>query len=149
MGLLEKLQTDLVVAQKKKDELGTSTIRFLLANLHNAKIEKGRELKDEEVTGQLKKEVKRHQESIEAFKSAGRAELVAKEEAEKAIIERYLPKGMELAEIGKLVDQAIAEVGAGKMDDFGKVMGAVMAKVAGRADGIQVAQVVKEKLGKS
>jgi len=146
MGLIKTLQDDLVAAQKAKDEVAVATLRFLLSSVHNVQIQKGEELTDEEVIAQIRREVKRHNESIEAFKAAGRNELVASESAEKAILEKYLPQGISDEELSKIVGEAIKEVGAQTLGDFGKAMGAVMKKVGGGADGAKISAMVKEKL---
>lgn len=149
MGHLTQIQADLVAAQKAKDQLTVSTLRYLLAILHNTKIEKGKELTDQELITVLQKESKRHIESIEAFESAARQDLVAKELAENAIIEKYLPKRLTVKEIDQLVDEVIADLDAQGKGDFGKVMGMVVVKAAGRAEGGQIAQIVKARLGKA
>jgi uncharacterized protein YqeY len=149
MDLLSVLQNDLAAAQKAKDELEVSTLRFVLSSIHNAKIQKGEELKDEEVVAQIQKEVKHHNESIEAFKSAGREELALRESTEKAILDKYLPQQISDEELVKIVQDAIKEVGAQTPGDFGKVMGAVMKKVGAGADGSRVSAMVKEKLANS
>ena len=147
MSLLSTLQSDLAVAQKARNEVAISTLRFLLSSIHNAQIQKGAELTGEEIIVQIRREVKRHNESIEAFKTAGRNELVASESAEKEILEKYLPQGISDGELSKIVEEAIKEVGAQTLGDFGKVMGAVMKKAGGGADGAKVSAMVKEKLG--
>jgi len=146
MGLLTALQNDLAAAQKEKREVEVATLRFVLSSIHNAQIQKGEELTDEEVIQEIRREVKHHSESIEAFKTAGRNELVASESAEKAVLDKYLPQGIPDEELSKIVEEAMKEVRAQTPGDFGKVMGAVMKKVGGGADGTRVSEVVKEKL---
>jgi len=147
MGLLSTLQNDLVAAQKAKDEIAVSTLRFVLSAVHNARIQKGQDLSDEEVVAQIQKEIKHHNESIEAFRSAGREELALRESNEKAILDKYLPQQISNNELSKIVEEAIKEVGAQPLGDFGKVMGVVMKNVGGGADGTRVSALVKEKLG--
>ncbi|OGD83244.1 hypothetical protein A2165_00745 [Candidatus Curtissbacteria bacterium RBG_13_40_7] len=146
MSLLAKLETDLNVALKKRDDACVSTLRFLLSNIHNAKIAKGEELSDDEIIGEISKDVKRHKESIEAYKNAGRSELVAKETRELEILTKYLPAQMEKAQITKIVDEVIAEVNPSGIADMGKVMALVMTRVKEQADGLVVAGIVKGKL---
>jgi uncharacterized protein YqeY len=95
----------------------------------------------------IAREAKRRRESMEAFEAAGRAELVAKEGAELAVLETYLPEGLSDAELEKIVDEAIAEVGATTPKEMGAVMKAIMPKTKGRADGGAVSALVKRKLG--
>lgn len=144
--LLGDLQNQLNDAVKSHEEVRVSTLRFLLANLHNAKIAKGNDLTDEEVVDEIRKDAKRHRESIEAFKKGGRQELADAEGAQLAVLESFLPKMMEKEEIEKIVSATIAETGAVSKADFGKVMAAVMPKVAGLADGVAVSAVVGQKL---
>lgn len=146
IGLLDKLKADLVDAQKKQDTVAVSTLRFLLSGLYNAKIAKGGELSDDEVTGEIGREAKRHKESIVAYEAGGRQDLVEKEKAELAVLVKYLPEQLSGEGIGKIVDEVIGELGAGSGQDFGRVMSAVMAKVKGRAEGGEVSKVVREKL---
>ncbi|MBI2012757.1 GatB/YqeY domain-containing protein [Candidatus Curtissbacteria bacterium] len=146
MAHLDRLNEDLKSALKSKDETAVSTLRFLIAKIHNAKIAKGEELSDEEIIAEIGKEAKRHKESIDAFEKGGRAELVAREKAELEIIYRYLPKQIPKEEIEKVVDQVISELGEAGPRDIGKVIGAVMAKVRGQADGALVSTIVREKL---
>lgn len=146
MLLLDKITADLTVALKEKDAIRVSILRFLIAQLHNAKIAKGNELSDDEILFEIAKEVKRHKESIAAYEAGSRQDLVAKEKAELSILESYLPLPLTDAQLAKMVDEAIGAVGAKTMADMGKVIGAVMKGVGTRADGAKVAQIVKERL---
>jgi len=142
--LLQKIGNDLVIAQREKDLLKISFLRFLLAKIHDLAIEKGkdRKLPDEDITQELSREVKRHQESIDAFRKGGREDLVQKEEGELAILESYLPAQLSDSQLENIIDEEVKKVGG----DFGSVMKAVMAQVRGQADGAKVAQFVKRKL---
>lgn len=131
---------------RAKQEVEVSTLRFVISKIDNARIAKGGELTDDEVLVEIAKEAKRHKESIEAFRSAGREELAQKEESELKVLSLYLPEEMSKEEIGKFVDEAIAEAGAQTVSDMGKVMSKVMEKVKGKADGGTVSAIVKEKL---
>jgi hypothetical protein len=145
--VLELINTDLVEAQKKRDEVVVSTLRMLLAAVKNAQIAKSGELTDEEVLEQIAKSVKQHRESIDAYEKGGRGDLVEKEKAELSVLEKFLPEQMSEEEIGKIVDDVISSTGAKGAGDLGRMMGQVMAKVKGQADGNVVSQVVKSKLG--
>jgi uncharacterized protein len=145
-SLLGQISQDLNLALKARDEVSVSTLRFLLSGIHNAKIAKGSELSDPEVLTEIAREAKRHKESIEAFEKAGREELASKEKAELGILQKYLPEQLTEEEISKVVLKVIAEVGATGAGDIGKVMGIVMARVKGKADGGVVSEIVKGKL---
>lgn len=146
-GILGKINADLNSAVKARDQVVVSTLRLLLASLHNAKIAKGADLTDEEVVGEIAKDVKRHRESIAAYEAGNRADLVDKERKELEVLTRYLPSQLSGEEISKIVEGVIAQTRASDMADMGKVMAGVMAKVGGGADGAVVAQEVKKKLG--
>jgi len=146
MTLVERIRRDLVTAMKADDKVRVSTLRMLLAALHNEEIELRRELWDEDVVRIVRKEIKQRLESIREFERGGRADLVQREEQELAILQEYAPKLMEDEEIEKYVDEAIAEVGASEPKDLGRVMAAVMPKLAGKADGSVVNRIVRERL---
>ena len=146
--LLEKIKNDLTAALKKEDKARASALRFLLADIQNKEIElkKRGKLSDEEVVAVIRRQVKQHQESIEAYQKGKREDLVKKEKDELAILKKYLPQAMPPQELEKIVKETIEATGASSPQDFGKVMGAVMAKVKGRADGKAVSEVVKKLL---
>ena len=144
--LLEQIQNDLKTALKERNELEVSTLRLSLSEAHNRQIEKQAELVDEDIVGVLRKEVKKRQESIEAYEKGGRQELADKESKELIILSKYLPQEMSPEELGKIVKETIDEVGAQGPSDFGKVMGVVMNKVKGRIDGSKVSDAVKKLL---
>lgn len=146
MTILAQITARLTKSLKEKDKVATSTLRFLIAGLHNVKIAKGEDLTDEEIVSEIVKEVKRHKESIEAFKKGNRQDLVEKERKELVILESYLPKQLSADEIAKVVDGEIAASGASASEDIGRIIGQVMAKVKGQADGAVVAQMVRERL---
>lgn len=145
-GLLEKLKADLVDAQKKQDTVVVSTLRFLLSGLHNAKIAKGEDLTEDEVTSEIGREAKRHKESIAAYEAGGRQDLVEKEQVELSVFAKYLPQQLLGEEIAKIVDEVIDELGASGPQDLGRVMAAVMPRVKGRAEGGEVSRMVRERL---
>ena len=147
--MIDQLQKDLVEAQKAKDELKVSTLRLLLGAVKNFAIAKesaSYNPSDEEIVSVIQKEIKQRKESIESYKSGNRQDLADKEGKELEILQAYLPEQMSEEEARKLVDQAISETGASSMQDMGKVMGNLMPKVKGKADGSFVNQIVKEKL---
>lgn len=147
MSLKDTIISDLTAAMKAKDADKLSTLRMVKANLTNRQIEKGGELTDDEVAKALQSLVKQRRDSIESYEKAGRPELAAKEAAEIAHIEVYLPQAATAEEIAAAVDAAIAETGASSMKDMGLVMKATLANLAGRsADGRVVSETVKAKL---
>lgn len=147
MSLKDTIISDLTAAMKAKDADKLSTLRMVKANLTNRQIEKGGELTDDEVAKALQSLVKQRRDSIESYEKAGRPELAAKEAAEIAHIEVYLPQAATAEEIASAVDAAIAETGASSMKDMGLVMKATLANLAGRsADGHVVSETVKAKL---
>jgi len=145
--LNDKIHKELTDALKQKDEVRVSTLRFLISHLENARIAKGADLGDGEILDEIAKDAKRHRESIDAFKKAERSELVSAETAQLKVLEGYLPKQLSGEEIGKIVDEVISELSPSSIADTGKVIGAVMSRVKGQADGALVSAIVKEKLG--
>ncbi len=144
--LREKISADLQAAQKNRDASRVSALRMILAAVHNQEIEKKRAATDEDVLAVLGSERKKHQDSIAQFTEGGRADLVAAEEAELAIIKGYLPAELSAEELRNMVKEAIAATGASAAADFGHVMKAVMARAKGRADGAAISNLVKEML---
>ncbi len=144
MSLEQTIDSDLKVALKEKNTLKLDTLRMLKSALHNKVIELKKETLDEkEVTAIIQKEVKKRQDSIEAFKQADRQELADKEAQEADILSAYLPEMLSEEEIAKLVDEVISS----GQDNFGLIMKEVMAKAQGQADGQVVQKLVKAKLG--
>ncbi len=148
MSPLEKIRQDLTTAMKADDKVRVSTLRMLLADLHNEEIELRRELRDEDVARIVKRSMRQREESIRDFSRGGREDLVENEEQELAILQEYAPAMMEEEEVEKYVNEAIAEVGASEPRDLGRVMAAVMPKLAGKAEGGVVNRIVREKLSK-
>ena len=149
MTLNETIAADLTAAMKAKDATRLSALRMLKAAVTNkGMVEKGRDLEDAEVLQVVASLVKQRRDSIEQFSKAGRTDLVDKETAEIAILEHYLPPAVSAEEIEAAVAAAIAETGASSVKDMGKVMKAVMPKLAGKnADGKAVNDAVRRKLG--
>ncbi len=147
MSLIETIISDLTAAMKSRDADKVSTLRMVKANLMNRRIEKGGELTDEEAQKALQSLVKQRRDSIEHYEKAGRTELAAKEAAEIAHIEVYLPQAASAEEIDAAVAAAVEETGASSMKDMGTVMKAALAKLAGKsADGKLVSNAVRAKL---
>jgi hypothetical protein len=133
---------------KAKDAGRLSALRMLKAAIMNKGIEKGRDLEDAEVLQVVSSLVKQRRDSIEQFTKGGRTDLVQKETAEIAVLEAYLPPAAGAEEIDAAISAAIAETGASSPKDMGKVMKAVMPKLAGKnADGKAVNEAVRRKLG--
>lgn len=145
--LEQKINQDYMEAMRAGDELRKETLRFLRAALKSAQIDKRAPLTEEEIWEVIKRQAKQRRESIEQFRKGNRDDLAAKEEAELAIIESYLPAQLSREEIEALARQVIAEVGAAGPRDLGKVMGKLMPQVKGRADGRLVNEVVRALLG--
>jgi len=146
MTILDKLNEDLKTAMRAGDEVGKRTLRGLKTAITRAEKATGVALNDEEIVTVLRKEVKQRQESILAFTQGGRDDLVASEQAELAVIEGYLPALLDEAAIRAHVQAVIAETGASGPRDVGKVMGPLMARLHGQADGRLVNQIVRQLL---
>ena len=147
--LKDKIQEDLRQAMMAKEELKLSTIRMLKSAIQYHEIQKGGagyKATDEDVIEVIGREVKKRNEAIELYKKGGRNELADKEQKELEILKSYLPEQMSDEEVRKLVEETISQTGAQSMQDMGKVMGALMPKVKGRADATLVSSLVKEKL---
>lgn len=149
MALKEQLRADLTTAMKARDELTSSTLRMVLTAVTNEEVagKQARQLSDDEIVKVLSREAKKRREANDAYTQAGRAELAAREQAELAVIETYLPQQLTDDEVGALVREAIAETGASGPQAMGQVMKALTPKVAGRADGAKVAAEVRRQLG--
>ncbi|MCP0886192.1 GatB/YqeY domain-containing protein [Ligilactobacillus sp. WILCCON 0076] len=146
MSLLESLQKDMVAAMKAKDKAKLSTVRMLKAAITNEQINVGHDLTSDEEVSVLSRELKQRKDSLEEFKAAGRAETVADLEKEISVVESYMPEQLSVDEVKAVVQETIKAVGATSKADFGKVMGAVMPKLKGKADGKIVNTTVKELL---
>jgi uncharacterized protein YqeY len=146
MQLKQKLADDLKEAMKGGDKLRRSVIRLVLSAIGNAEIAKQADLSEGDILGIIAKEVRQHRESIEAFKQGNRADLVAQEEAELAVLNEYLPRQLSRDEIMAEARRIIAEVGARGPADKGKVMPKLIAQLKGKADGREINAVVTELL---
>ena len=134
MSLLEQLTKDMVAAMKAKDKATLSVVRMLKAAVANEKIKLGHDLTPDEANGVLAREFKQRKESLAEFEKAGRQDLIDQVKHELAVVEKYLPKQLTPAEVSQVTS----------MKDFGKVMGAIMPKVKGKADGKVVNETVKK-----
>ena len=147
MTLLSTLNDDMKTAMKSKDKETLQVIRMLKASIQNEQIKKGADLNEEEELTVLCREMKQRRDSLTEFEKADRTDLAEKVKGEIAIVEKYLPAQLDEAEIRQIVAGAIEKTGASSPKEFGKVMGAVMPQVKGKADGNQVNAIVKELLG--
>jgi uncharacterized protein len=148
-SILEQIQQDMTAAMKARDAATLSTLRMLKAALMEAKTKKTRDAvlgRDEEIEV-LQRYAKKRRETIEELKKVGRDDLVESEEREIAVTQRYLPQMLSDDEVQAVVSEAVAKTGAAGPKDLGKVMGAVMAQVKGRAEGATVSRLVRESLG--
>ena len=144
MSLTDTLQEDMKHALKAKDELRLSTIRLLRSSVSYARIEKGEELTDDEVLEVISRAAKQRRESIDAAERGGRSDIADREKAELDILQGYLPKQMDEAEVEAIAREIAVEVGAVDMKDRGKIMGPLMQRIRGKADGKLANQVVEK-----
>ena len=147
MSLKAEIQEAVKIAMKSGDQVTLSTLRLLLSALHNEEIRVRRDLSADEIQKTISTLCKQHRESIESFRKGGREELAVKEEAELAVLKRYLPQPLSEEEITALIRVSIDESGAKGIQDLGKVMKVLMPKVSGRSDGKRVNELAKALLG--
>ena len=148
MNLTERINNDLKEAMKAKDAGALRAVRaikaaILLANTDGS----GEEMNEEREIKILQKLVKQRRDSLEIFEKQNREDLAVGEREEIAVIEKYLPKPMEMADLEQIINSIIAETGASSAKDMGKVMGAASKQLAGKADGKLISEVVKKLLG--
>ena len=147
MTLSEQITRDIAEAMKARQPARLSALRMAKAALMNGAISKGRELEDAEAQQVLASLIKQRRDSIDQFRSAGRTDLVDKETAEIAVLDRYAPPAASAADLEQAVDAAIKETGATTPKDMGRVMKAAMGALAGKSvDGKAVNELVKKKL---
>lgn len=144
--IYKKIATDLVSAMKEKNEVVVRVLRFMKSQLDNEQIEKKGEFSDQDALKVLRKRLKQAEDAKDKFQAGNRADLVKKEEEEIVIIKQYLPAQLGEAEIEKLTDKIIGEIGAESMKDFGRAMGALVKAVGGRADGKVIKTILEKKL---
>ena len=163
MSLKEKIQEDSKKALRQRDDLRISTLRMLLASIFNKekekrtklsksgeeeKLEELSQLTEEEILEAISSEAKKRKDSIEQYQKGNRQDLAAKEKKELAILSEYLPQQMNEEEIRKLVKEKIEELGIGNPQEIGKLMGALMPQLKGKAEGGLVSKIVQEELKK-
>ncbi|HRY59870.1 MAG TPA: GatB/YqeY domain-containing protein [Patescibacteria group bacterium] len=148
MNLKEQIEKDFIEAFKAKDDLKKNLLSMIKSVFKNKEIEIQKPLEEGDVTDILTKEVKKRKESAMVYEQGGRPELVEKENAEAAILSKYLPEQMDEPAVREVVKATITEIGALSPADMGKAIGAVMAKIKGQADGGLVSKIVKEELSK-
>jgi len=150
VGLKETLKSDLTEAIRSSDKVLSGTIRMVLTAITNEEVagKEARVLSDEEIIVVLSREAKKRREAAEAFEGAGHPQKAALEKSEGEVIAKYLPAQLTADEVKQIIADAIASTGAAGPADMGKVMGAIKAKIAGKADGALVSSLVKESLNK-
>jgi len=146
MALKEQLRSDMATAMKQGDAETRDVLRMLLAAIKQAEVDEQVTLDENGVVAVLTKQAKQRRESIADYDKAGRADLVAQEEAELAIIENYLPQLMSREKVAALASQVIADLGVTDLKGMGQVMGKLMPQLKGQADGRVVNEVVRELL---
>jgi uncharacterized protein YqeY len=146
VSLGEKIQQDMQSAMKERDRTRVSALRMLNAALKNGEIEAGRALTEEEEQIILRRQLKQREESAEAFRKAGREEQAASEAAEAELVRQYLPEPLSPQELEGIVDRAIQETGATGMREMGAVMGRAKELSEGRAEGRELAALVRNRL---
>jgi uncharacterized protein YqeY len=144
--LKRKFSEDLKQAMKSGATVKRDTLRLLIAAINNAEMAKQAPLTEADILGAVAREVKRHQESIDAFKKGNRPDLVAKEEAEMAVLQSYLPRQVSRDEIIAMAREVMAAVDAKGPGDKGRVMQQLMPKLKGRADGKEINDLVTQLL---
>jgi uncharacterized protein YqeY len=143
--ILDNLNKQIVDAMKANDEMRVSTLKLLSSELHNYKIDHPNMTNEEELSV-VKKEAKKRRDSIEAYKKANLKDRAEREESELKILQEFLPEEISDEELRKIVDEVIAETKANSVKEMGVVIGKVMQRAKGNADGSKVAVLVKEKL---
>jgi uncharacterized protein YqeY len=147
MPFVDQITQHIAAAMRAKDQASLLPLRMLKAAIMNKEVEKGRGLDDAESLQIVQQLVKQRRDAVEQFRAGGRADLADREQAEIVFLERYLPAAADDATITQAIDAAVAETGATSPKDMGKVMKAVMARLAGATvDGRALSEAVKKKL---
>ncbi|MFL4499213.1 GatB/YqeY domain-containing protein [Weissella sp. MSCH1] len=147
MSLLEQLTSDMKEAMKAKDKVTLGVVRMVKASVSNEQIKLGHDLTADEELAVLSREMKQRVEEMESYKDADRADLAEEIQGQIDVLKRYMPAQMSEEEVVAIVKETIAEVGASSKADLGTVMGALMPKVKGKADGKLVNTTVQSLLG--
>jgi uncharacterized protein YqeY len=146
VSLRDQIQTELTAAMRSGDVLRRDTLRMVTSAAQYAEKNQRRPLTEDEFLAVVAREVKTRRESVEAFRAGGREDLATKEEAEIAVLQAFLPAGLSEDELRSLVDEAVRATGAASVRDLGKVMGYLIPKTRGRADGKRVSELVAQAL---
>ena len=146
MTLKERITDDMKSAMRSGEKERLATIRLVLSGIKQREVDERILLDDAQVLSVIEKMTKQRKESITQFEAGGRADLVAKEAAEMAVLQAYMPEAMSEAELATLIDAAVASTGAASIKDMGKVMAQVKAAAAGRADMAAVGALIKARL---
>lgn len=146
MSLNDILTNDLKQAMKDHDKVKLTVVRTLKSNLTNEKVSLGRDLTEDDENTVVNREIKQHKDSIKEFTEGNRDDLVKEEQTQLDVLMNYAPKQLSEPEIKSIIDETISSLGASSMSDFGKVMGASMPKLKGKADGEIVKTLVKKAL---
>ena len=146
MTLLEKINNDMITYMKNKDSFSLGVIRMVKGAIQLEKINKKRDLNDEEVIAVISKQIKMRNDSIEEFKKANREDLIEQNEKEIAILKTYMPEQLSLEEINKIIDEAFNTVNPTSSKDMGLIMKEVSPKLKGRADMGKINMIIKDKL---
>lgn len=146
MSLLERLNNDMKQAMKNKEKDKLSVIRMLKASIQNEALKQRQDLTDDEELTVLSRELKQRKDSLQEFENAGRSDLVDKVRTELVYVEAYMPEQLSEEDISNIVKETIEEVNATSKADMGRVMGALMPKVKGKADGSLVNKLVQQHL---
>ena len=148
MSVEKQLMEDMKLAMKSGKKIELDTIRILRAQIKSASIDKKDDLDEAELAQVLQKEAKKRKESIEMFQKGNRPDLVKKEESELEIISKYLPEQLSDQDLDKIISESMEMLEVSSEKDMGRLMGAIMPKVKGKADGKVVQQKVKDHLAK-
>src|SRR4029078_6544866 len=146
MELKNKITEDMKTAMRARDTARLGTVRLLLSAMKQKEVDERVELTDADILAIIDKMVKQRRESIAQFEKAARNDLADAEKAEIAVLSAYLPQQLSEAEVAKAIDAALAEAGAGRAKERGKVMGLLKSRLAGRTDMAKVSGLVKAKL---
>ena len=146
MGLLEKLIADMKTAMKAKNQFRVNTLRLIIAQIKNVRIDSKKDLTPEQELAILTNAIKKRNEAIEIYQKTDRTDLLEKEQKELAIISEYLPEQMSEEEVNRIVSEIVERLAATNLKDLGRVMAEAMKTLKGKADGKQVQQLVRSKL---
>jgi uncharacterized protein YqeY len=147
VSLKDRIQDDLKQAMRDRNQARVDTLRLLTAGIKQREVDERVTLDDTQILAVIDKLIKQSRESIEQYENGKRADLAAKERADVAVWQVYLPQPLTQAEIEQLVTEAVGSTGAASVKDMGKVMGVLKPKLQGRADIGQVSARVKARLG--